>query len=619
MRSLPALALLLAALAAASRAGAQSGGPVTIAVDPSADRRPVSPLVYGVSFGAPGSDLRYPLRRWGGNSVTRYSWNDDVSNRASDWFFMNIENPDPGTLPDGSSSDVFIDTSRAAGGEVLLTVPTIGWTPIDRVRRWGFSVAKYGPQQDTECTVTGNPPWCNPDAGNGIDPAGNPITGNDPLDTSRPVDPTFVTGWMDHVSSRVGRAGAGGVRLFALDNEPMLWSSTHRDVHPQKLGDDEIWQRTLDYSSAIKARDPDALVLGPVSWGWCDYFWTDLDGCGNDAGLDHARNGPFLEWYLAQVRAHETATGTRLVDVLDIHYYPQANGVALSDDESPAVQDRRLRSVRSLWDPAYADESWVGANVQLVPRMRDIIARNAPGTQLAITEYNWGNDGGISSALAQAEVLGVFGREGVDYAARWVAPAPGSPVEDAFRVYLDWNGAGERIGGDSVRASSTDAARVEAYAIRAPDDRVFVVIVNETRSAQDADVTVSGAIDGAVPLRGFEEGAGYGARGSVTSAAGAFTVSLPPLSLRLAVAQLACARPGVASDLHVRKGGAGLTFTWVDAPGAVDHVLHEDAVASGAFAATAGAGSSPLSIAMPPGNVYCLASGRNACGEGALR
>lgn len=610
---------LLAALAAGSRAAAQVGGPVTIAVDPSADRRPISPLIYGVSFGAPGSDLRYPLRRWGGNSVTRYSWIDDVSNRASDWFFMNIESPDPGTLPDGSSSDVFIDATRSAGGEVLLTVPTIGWTPTDRVRRWGFSVARYGPQQDTECTVTGNPPWCNPDAGNGIDAGGNPITGNDPLDTSRAVDPAFVTGWMDHVASRVGRAGAGGVRLFALDNEPMLWSSTHRDVHPQKLGDDEVWRYTLAYGSAIKARDPDALTFGPVSWGWCDYFWTDLDGCGNDAGPDHARNGPFLEWYLSQVRAHETATGTRLVDVLDVHYYPQAAGVALSDDESPAAQDRRLRSVRSLWDPAYADESWIPGTVMLVPRMRDIIARNAPGTKLAVTEYNWGNDAGISSALAQAEVLGVFGREGVDYAARWVAPAPGSPVEDAFRTYLDWDGTGERIEGDSVRATSTDAARVEAYAIRAAGDRVFVVLVNETRAAQDADVTVSGVLDGAVPLRGFEQRAGYGARGSATSAAGAFTVSLPAMSLRLAVAQLGCALPGVASDLRVRRGGAGLVLTWAAAPGAVDHVLHEDAAASGAFAATPGSGAAPLTIAMPGGNAHFLLAGRNACGEGALR
>src|SRR5207247_1103936 len=86
----------------------------------------------------------------------------------------------------------FIDETRGAGGEVLLTVPTIGWTPIDRTRRWGFSVAKYGPQQQTECSVTGNPPWCQPDAGNGVKPDGTDITGNDPADTSRVVRPLLL-------------------------------------------------------------------------------------------------------------------------------------------------------------------------------------------------------------------------------------------------------------------------------------------------------------------------------------------------------------------------------------------------------------------------------------------
>ena len=106
---------------------------------------------------------------------------------------------------------------------MLLTVPTIGWTPIDRTRRWGFSVAKYGAQQQTECTATGGAPWCNPDAGNGVTPGGTDLTGNDPGDTSLAVGPGFVTGWMQHIESRVGSAGAGGVRFFALDNEPFLW------------------------------------------------------------------------------------------------------------------------------------------------------------------------------------------------------------------------------------------------------------------------------------------------------------------------------------------------------------------------------------------------------------
>ncbi len=57
--------------------------------------------------------------------------------------------------------------------------------------------------------------------------------------------------------------------------------------------------------------------------------------------------------------------------------------------------------------------------------MKAWIAAHYPGTKLSISEYNWGSDDGISGALAQAEALAIFGREGVDLATRWVAPADG--------------------------------------------------------------------------------------------------------------------------------------------------------------------------------------------------
>src|SRR5213076_1745078 len=105
-------------------------------------------------------------------------------------------------------------------------------------------------------------------------------------------------------------------------------------------------------------QDPAALTTGPVEWGWCSYFWSDRDGCGNNNGPDYLAYGPFLEWYLEQVYDEQASSGVRLVDYLDIHYYPQAPGVALSNDESAGTSALRLRSLKSLYDPAYVDESW---------------------------------------------------------------------------------------------------------------------------------------------------------------------------------------------------------------------------------------------------------------------
>jgi Glycoside hydrolase family 44 len=262
---------------------------VTVAVDPALDRHPVSPLIYGVSFGndTDVASRRWTVRRWGGNSTTRYNWMTDVTNIASDWYFENYPQAtvNPATLPNGSSADYFIDATRSASSNVLLTVPIIGWAPKELTHpsgpiNWGFSVARYGAQCSTDFWV--------PDAGNGYNPTcATPIVGNDPADTSTAVDQSWATAWIAHISARVGTAAQGGVRFYALDNEPMLWNSTHRDVHPDPPSYDEMWGKTVVYAAAIKAQDPSSKILGPDEWGWCAYFWSALDGCG-EGGPDRS-------------------------------------------------------------------------------------------------------------------------------------------------------------------------------------------------------------------------------------------------------------------------------------------------------------------------------------------
>lgn len=516
---------------------------IQVTISPEAPRLPISPLIYGVNFNSfdPAPKLPWPVRRWGGNATTRYSWVDDVANRAHDWYFLNIPepHPNPELLPHGSLADRFIDETRAAGGEALITLPTIGWTPVDRERRAGFAVDKYGPQQDENCQeLPGG--RC---AGNGVRLDGSKITGNDPFDTSRKTGADFVTGWMGHIASRVGTAGQGGVRFFALDNEPILWNSSHRDVHPDPVTYDELWQRTLGYAPAIKAQDPNAQIFGPVTWGWCDLFGSAADNC--TTGPDRAAHGdmPLLEWYLKQVGEYEKANGVRLVDWVDIHYYPQAPAVTLSDNELPTVAARRLRSLKNLYDPAYVDESWIEQPVNLIPRVKGWIANRLPGAKLAITEYNWGNDDGLTSALAQAEALAIFGREGVDLATRWLEPRANSLAEKAFRLYLDYDGQGSRLTGQSVKTVSSNVDAVGAYTIWADPSAtktVYVLLFNKSVSARHVDVQLtSEALTGARPALYRLDGNGLGPSSqSVTLTPQGFGIDLPARSATLAVVRL---------------------------------------------------------------------------------
>ncbi|MDH2430509.1 glycoside hydrolase family 44 protein [Sphaerisporangium sp. TRM90804] len=483
--------------AAAAPASGAAEGP-RLSVDSTADRHRISPYIYGMNFAdeALAEELRLPVRRWGGNATTRYHYRYDTTNRASDWFFENIaeENDDPAALPDGSSTDEFVEQDRRTGTATVLTVPLIGWAPKARDGSCGFSVAKYGPQRRTD-------EW-RPDCGDGVRPDGTPVTGNDPHDTSVEVGPEYVRDWIGHLTGKYGTAARGGVRFYNLDNEPDIWHGTHRDVHPQGASSAELRDQGYLIGAAVKRADPTAKTLGPVGWGWTSWDYSGLDqetcgrtGCWADPPDRPARDGmPFAAWYLREMKKYEDQHRLRVLDYFDMHFYPQASGVAFGRGGDPATDALRLRSTRALWDPSYTDESWINTPVRLVPRMKEVIAAQYPGTRTAVTEYNWGALDHVNGALAQADVLGIFGREGLDLATLWGPPSADQPGAHAFRMYLNYDGRGGRFGDVGVRASSADQGALAVYGgQRSADGALTVMVVNKSGTELTSPVSVKGA------------------------------------------------------------------------------------------------------------------------------
>ncbi|MDX2139444.1 MAG: glycoside hydrolase family 44 protein [Chloroflexota bacterium] len=461
-------------------------------VDAAADVRPINPHIYGINFASPDliTTARIPVSRWGGNSTTRYNYLLDVRNTAADYFFQNIPNDvaDIAQLPNGSAADQFVGGNRSRGVDSLMTMPLIGWTPRSRTyAECGYRVSVYGAQQQVD-------QWY-PDCGNGIRTNGTRITGNNPLDTSIAIDEAWVQDWMRHLIAQFGTAANGGVRFYALDNEPSLWQDTHRDVRQTPLSSVEIRDLGYRYGAAIKAVDPGALLFGPVEFGWTGYYFSGVDQASEqwanppEAAL---RGGlPFAPWYLAQMRAYEQQNGTRLLDYFTLHYYPAAPGVTLSSAGNAQTQALRLRTTRSLWDPTYVDESWIGEPVRLIPRMREWVNQHYPGTRLAITEYNFGGLEHINGALAQADVLGIFGREGLDFATLWSPPEATQPGAFAFRMYRNYDGSGGAFGETSVRAQSDDQAQLAVYAATRADGVLTIMVINKTGAPLTSPLTIS--------------------------------------------------------------------------------------------------------------------------------
>jgi hypothetical protein len=466
---------------------------VSLRVDVAANRHPISPEIYGVSSATPEQlmDLRVPLHRSGGNAASRYNWRINASNRGGDWYFQSV--PEPISTP-AELGDTFISRSRAAGARPMLTIPTLGWVArlgANRAKQASFSIAKYGAQLDKDWQ------WF-PDAGNGVRPSGLNVTGNDPNDASIPVDPLFQQGWVEHLVNRWGVAAVGGLRYYILDNEPSIWHQKHRDVHPRGATMEEVRDRMIAYGAAIKAVDPGASLVGPEEWGWGGYLYSGYDQQYAQANgyppvsswPDRAAHGgwDYLPWLLDQLRREAQRTGQRTLDVLSVHYYPQ--GGEYSADTTTTMQLKRNRSTRSLWDPNYVDESWINNRVQLIPRLRTWANTFYPGTRIGITEYNWGAESHISGALAQADVLGIFGREAVDMAVRWGTPGETTPTYKAIKLYRNYDGLGSGFGDVSVAATGPSPDVVAAFAAqRSGDGTVTLMVVNKMISA-GASLTV---------------------------------------------------------------------------------------------------------------------------------
>jgi hypothetical protein len=466
-------------LALVSPVFGQAQTPTAIHVDASTQRHPISPLIYGVAFAdaAQLQGLNCPLNRSGGNNMTRYNWQINAHNNDDDWYFLS--GPDGPAIPGGSVDD-FIRATRTAKAQPMVTIPMIGWVANlgpNRQNLWSFSVAKYGPQQKTAPGT--------PDDGNGVKPDGTNITGNDPNDADVPSTPAFQAGWVSHLNKTWGTAAHGGVRYYIMDNEPGLWNSTHRDVHPQPTTLDEYQNDFLSYATMVKSLDPNALIIGPENWGWPAYTYSSADNAYRAAhqyqghpDMDAHGGLAAIPYLLTQMHHYQQKTGKRLLDVLTVHYYPQSN--EFTDDVSSKVQAMRNVSTRSLWDTHYKDQSWINDTVMLIPRLKNWVAQYDPGTKIGITEYSWGAENNIGGATAEADVLGIFGRESLDLACRWTAPKLGTPTFKAMQMYRNYNGHDMGFGDVSVSDVVPDPDTLSSFAaIRRLDGALTVMVVNK--------------------------------------------------------------------------------------------------------------------------------------------
>jgi Glycoside hydrolase family 44/Bacterial Ig-like domain (group 3) len=455
---------------------AQTTGVPVLVVDAAVSPHPINPDIYGIaSYGLDAGfakEIQVPNIRWGGDGTTRYNWLVDSSNAGFDWYFMGGNGQ--ATPTPGASADLMVTTYKtASNARALVTIPIIPY--VNKTGAWNcsFPVSVYGPQQSKNPYVHPN----GDDCGNSLTTTGAQLTDNNIYANHIDNTTALQQGWVQHLVATFGTAANGGVSYYQLDNEPGGWSNTHRDVEPAEPDYDTIISLGQQYAAAIKQTDASAKVFGPVDFtlgGWI--------------GTPSKQNNLYAgQYYLQKMATYDQTNHQRILDYFDEHYYGGG-----------ATEAEELASTRALWDSTFNSGSWVeqyyfDGPMMLLPRFQNWIATYYPETKLSISEYSFSSGTNpLVDALTEADVLGIYGREGLDFANMWNAPKPTDAVAYSFRLYRNYDGAGGQFGDMSVSSRSSDQRQLSVYgALRSSDGALTVMTINKTTSAIATSLTLA--------------------------------------------------------------------------------------------------------------------------------
>jgi hypothetical protein len=475
------------------------GGSVQFTVNTSQGVHAISPYIYGMNS-ATGSTLTISpkLDRLGGNRWTGYNWETNASNAGIDWYNQSdnyLVNGDQNTAP-GEAVRRALVPAAANNRALIVTVPTAGYVAADAANT-SVTAAQTAPSSRWLQVVAKKPAIAGPISL-------TPNEGDGFVYTDE-----FVN-WVEHTKTPTQPI------FYSLDNEPGLWNETHPRLHPSDPTFAELSGKTIAHAEAIKSINPNAIVLGGVGYGWNDF--TTLQGAPDvttspaHAGGDQTGEMNFYEYLLKEVRQQEVAQGRTLMDAIDVHWYPEAQGggqrITTLDSSNPDVVAARVQAPRSLWDPSYIETSWISqwsthqpgqsgvpGPVTLLPRLQRDIDEFKPGTKITMTEYNYGGTSDISGAIAQADALGVFGKQNVFAATFWSLYSDNDSrfVEGAFKMFLNYNGAGGAFGDTSVTSATTNLSQTSIHASidSSNPNRMVIVAINRTGSAVTTGLAVT--------------------------------------------------------------------------------------------------------------------------------
>jgi hypothetical protein len=510
--------------------------------EPPLDPAPVSPYIYGVNaFAAWETTTQWGLLRWGGDSFTSWNWTNNFGNSGSDYCFWQGAESGGGGLAAAIVGTTYpsVPTAGSHGSASLVTVPILGSVSSSAVTNNVWSGSNPPCPGNPMCS-SGSPNGDAANVGNlsfvSTDPSSDAFVANNATKSgtlctcagtgcsSCAVNTTGAVYENEFVNyMKVTYGSMSAPIFFMLDNEPNYWASTHPELWPHTgtpgcgtsgtVTAEQVVSYDTTFATMIKATWPDAKVFGPV----VAQDGTIYGGDYSDPNLEPdggSLQTIFTDYYLKKMAAASVTAGHALIDSYDVHYYTSGGST------SQCVQVPRM-----FWDPNFTDFTasatdsidygWSGQNNyfdtnwyprQMIPRLESHIAADYTGTGatapgLSFSEYDPGCEMAIEGGVAEADLLGVFGREGVFAATAWPLKtvANGTTLANyvvaAFDLYRNYDGHGTTVGDTTVYAQTSEVEDASVYAFTHSTDatKMEVVGINKTSSAMPVTFQIGSA------------------------------------------------------------------------------------------------------------------------------
>lgn len=465
---------------------------IEVSVDISGYRKAISPYIYGVNSQFRSEEYLYDAdatsARQGGNRFSGYNWETNYSNAGRDWLHNSDE-----YLVDFNKELLAIPGAPAIGFAQEAAAKNVPYK-ITTLQMAGY-VAADADGEVTEEEIAPSDRWIEVKAAKGSEFSMTPDTTDGYV---------YMDEYVNYLVETLGDATTEtGYQAYNLDNEPGIWDGTHARMHPEETSCEEIVTKSIEYSAAVKAVDPNAEIFGLSLFGMGAY--TSFSGAPDWS--EHADEYDwFISYYLDEMAKAEEEHGQRLIDVIDVHYYSEAKGqcrvTECEDYTHTDCIEARLQSPRTLYDPMYIEDSWIGEGEQeylpVLPTIWESIDTYYPGTKLALTEYNFGGGNHISGAVAQADALGVFAENDVYVSNLWAVNSNFDYQLSAIDLYTNYDGNGSSFGDTLVESDTSDMEKATSYAaIDGTDEsRVTLVLTNKSLTdTQNATITLNSGAD----------------------------------------------------------------------------------------------------------------------------